>query len=192
MNELLQILGLQGKSRPEEEALAGYHQEILGGGAAGYEILGAAIAQALHSIKTSQPFNAQLAAQVARRTPVLAEVQPTKKRRWPVGFGPTPIPPLSTVTISSKPQVWMRAEKIVDTSPNGSAGLYVQGLFVGNKPQMTTFSSAIAMSSFAGTVLDNELMLDTCDPALDITWQIQNTTSATITWSATMFGHAVQ
>lgn len=189
MNELLQILGLQGKDRGEEEVL-GNHQEILGGGNH-MEILGA-LSAAVNQMKQGSAFQNAVAQRLARRTPVLQEVQPTKKRRWPVGFGPTPIPPLSTVTISAKPQVWFRGEKILDTSPNGSNGLYVQGLFVGNKPQMTTFSSAIAMSTYAGTVLDNEHMLDTCDPALDITWQIQNTTGATITWSASIIGHAVQ
>ena len=47
------------------------------------------------------------------------------------------------------------------------------------------------VSTYAGGVLDNELMMDTCDPALFITFQIQNTTAATLTWSMTIVGHTV-
>lgn len=157
VGELLQILGLQGQSRDEELTNVGYHQEILGGNH--QEILGA-LTTAVQAMKQGNAFQNALAQRLARRTPVVQDVQPTKKRRWPVGFGPTPIPPLSTVTISSKPQVLMRGEKVIDTSPFGSAGLFVQGIFVGNKPQMTTFTSSIAMSTFAAGVLDNEMMFD--------------------------------
>jgi hypothetical protein len=32
----------------------------------------------------------------------------------------------------------------------------------------------------------------TCDPALFITWQIQNVTATTLTFAATIVGHIVQ
>jgi len=183
------IYGLQGQARPDE-VYAGGHQEILGG-FTHQEILGA-IAQALSSaqMKRSSQFQTALATRMAKRAPVVEHVAPTKKRRWPVGFGPTAIPPNSTVTIQAQPQVLFRGEKIINTGD--VTGLFIQGLFVGNKPQLPTFQSPIGVAAFAGTVLDNELLFDTCDPALFITFQIQNTTAATLTWSSTIVGHAVQ
>lgn len=180
----ISIYGLQGKSRDEEELVG--HQEILGD-----EILGA-IQQVLSSnrLRSGQPFQAALAARAAKRAPVVQRVLPTKKRRWTVGFGPTAIPPSSTVTIQAQPQVLFRGEKLINTGD--STGLFIQGMFVGNKPQLPTFQSPIAVSTYAGTVLDNEQLFDTCDPALFITFQIQNTTAATLTWSMSMIGHAVQ
>lgn len=181
MNDL-DILGLYGLSRAEEEMVG--HEEILGS----EEILGLMQANSA-AIKGSSPFQAALAARLAKRSPVVQKVQPTKKRRWVVGFGPAVIPPNTTVTVQSQPQCLFRGEKIVNSGD--SAGLFIQGLFVGQKSQLPTFQNPIAVSVFAGTVLDNELMLDTCDPALFITWQIQNTTAATLTWSASIIGHTV-
>lgn len=180
------IHGLQGQSR-DAELSSDYFggEEILGH----EEILGAAAALASSRIKGTPAFQTALANKLARRAPVVQKIQPTKKRRWVVGFGPTAIPPLSTVTVQAQPQCLFRGEKLVNSGD--VTGLFIQGLFVGQKSQLPTFQNPIAMAVFAGTVLDNELMLDTCDPALFITWQIQNTTAATLTWSASIIGHTV-
>jgi hypothetical protein len=148
------IHGLQGQSRDNElssDYLTG--EEILGH----EEILGA-IAAASSRIKGTPAFQTALANKLARRAPVVQKVQPTKKRRWVVGFGPTAIPPLSTVTVQAQPQCLFRGEKLVNSGD--TTGLFIQGLFVGQKSQLPTFQNPIAMAVFAGTVLDNELMLD--------------------------------
>lgn len=179
----IDIYGLQGKSRPEEEDVMG-HEEILGM----QEILGALAASA-QKLQGSSAFQTALANKLARRAPIVQKVQPTKKRRWIVGFGPATVPPLTTVTVQSQPQCLFRGEKILNTGD--SVGLYVQGLFVGQKSQLPTFQNPIAVAAFGTGVLDNELLLDTCDPALFITWQIQNATGGTLTWSTSVVGHAV-
>lgn len=178
----ISIYGLQGKARDEEDVLG--HEEILGM----EEILGA-MAAASQKIQGSSAFQAALANKLAKRAPIVQKVQPTKKRRWIVGFGPATVPPLTTVTVQSQPQCLFRGEKVLNTGD--VAGLFIQGLFVGQKSQLPTFQNPIAVAAFGTGVLDNELMLDTCDPALFITWQIQNTTSATLTWSSSIVGHAV-
>lgn len=178
------IYGLQGRSRDEEDVLGG--DEILGA----EEILGAALAAASSRIKGGAAFQTALANRMARRAPIVQKVHPTKKRRFTVGFGPAAIPPNSTVTVQSQPQVLYRGEKLINTGD--STGLFIQGMFVGNKPQLPTFQSPIAVSTYAGTVLDNEQLFDTCDPALFITFQVQNITAATLTWSMSMVGHVVQ
>jgi hypothetical protein len=176
----LSVFGLHGQSRDMEI----FGDEILGS----EEILGA-LAAASSRIKGSPSFQAALAQKMARRAPIVQRIQPTKKRRWTVGFGPAVIPPLTTVTVQAQPQTLFRGEKLVNTGD--SVGLYIQGLFVGQKSQLPTFQNPIAVSTYAGTVLDNELMMDTCDPALFITFQIQNATGATATWSMSIIGHAV-
>jgi hypothetical protein len=179
----IMIHGLQGKARPDEEMVGG--EEILGD-----EILGAALAAASSRIKGSTAFQNALAARLAKRAPITQKVHPTKKRRWTIGLGPAAVPPSSTVTVQSQPQVLFRGEKLINTGD--STGLFIQGLFVGNKSQLPTFQSPIAVGTYAGGVLDNELMMDTCDPALFITVQVQNTSAATLTWAMSIIGHAVQ
>lgn len=177
----IDIYGLHGQSRDEEERLLG--EEILGA----YEILGAdAVSSA--ALRKSAAFKAALAAKAERRAPIVQKVAPTKKRRWTVGFGPVAVGPFTTVTIQSQPQCLFRGEKLINT---GDPGLFIQGLFVGQKSQLPTFQNPISVATYAGTVLDNELMLDTCDPALFITMQIQNPSAATLTFAMSIVGHSV-
>jgi hypothetical protein len=175
----LDIYGLHGQSR-EDELANSYigHEEILG-----------ALAEASEALQRGAGFKGALANRLARRTPIVQKVNPTKKRRWVVGFGPAGIPPGTTVTVQSQPQCLFRGEKLVNTGD--STGLYIQGLFIGQKSQLPTFQNPISVVAFVGGVLDNELMLDTCDPALFITFQIQNTSAGTLTWSMAIMGHAV-
>ena len=152
------------------------------------EILGA-MAEASGKLKGSAAFRNALAAKLERRAPIVQKVQPTKKRRWTVGFGPEPIPPLSTKSVQAQPQVLFRGEKLINTGD--VTGIFIQGLFVGQKSQLPTFQNPIAVATYSPGVLDNELMMDTCDPALFITFQVQNQTAATVTWSMSLIGHAV-
>jgi len=146
------IHGLQGKSRDEEDVVLG-GEEILG-----YEEILGALQAASSKIKGSSAFQAALANKLARRAPVTQRVSPTKKRRWVVGFGPAVVPPLTTVTVQAQPQCLFRGEKLINSGD--TAGLFIQGLFVGQKSQLPTFQNPIAVSTFAGGVLDNELMMD--------------------------------
>jgi hypothetical protein len=108
------------------------------------------------------------------------------RRPWTVGFGPSVIPPKTTVTVQAQPQCRFRGRKIINTGDKES--LYIQGLYVGQKSQLPTYSNPISMRVFDGLVLDNELRMDDCDPALYITWQIQNTSDEEKTWSASILG----
>lgn len=179
------------KRYEDDTTVYGYHNDDIMGGEEilGHEEILGALGLSATSVKGGSPFQAALASKLAKRSPIVQKVHPTKKRRWVVGFGPAPIPPNTTVTVQSQPQCLFRGEKIVNSGD--STGLFIQGLFVGQKSQLPTFQNPISVTVFAGTVLDNELMLDTCDPALFITWQIQNTTAGTLTWSASIIGHTV-
>lgn len=160
----IDIYGLHGQSRDEEErwGVIGAHQEILG---AAEEILGlepGALQSSSSNVKRGSAFQAALAQRLAKRTPIVQKVNPTKKRRWMMGFGPTAIPPSSTVTIQAQPQCLFRGEKLLNTGD--SANLFIQGLFVGQKSQLPTFQNPISVGAFAVNALDNELLMDQLGP----------------------------
>lgn len=158
MNDI-DIYGLHGQSRDEEVVFG--HEEILGM----EEILGLSpgtLAAASQQVKKSSAFQSALAQRLAKRSPIVQKVQPTKKRRWMMGFGPTAIPPSSTVTIQAQPQCLFRGEKLLNTGD--SANVFIQGLFVGQKSQLPTFQNPISVGAFAVNALDNELLMDQTGP----------------------------
>lgn len=177
----IEVYGLHGKDRAFEEILG--EDEILGA----YEILGAEGVSS-GAVRGSAAFKAALARNAERRAPIVQKVSPTKKRRWTVALGPDAVPPNSTVTFQVQPQTLFRGEKLINT---GDSALFIQGLFVGQKSQLPTFQNPISVATYAPGVLDNELMMDTCDPALFITMQVQNRTADTLTFSMSIIGHAV-
>lgn len=78
-----------------------------------------------------------------------------------------------TVTMQVKCDAPFKGEKMVlsEDSDDGMSTL-VQGLFVGNKPQLPTFQYPILSRFFAADVLDNEMDMDLCAPGLFITLQV--------------------
>lgn len=177
------VHGLLGRSRDEEE-MAGAH-EILGA----EEILGA-LGLSSSALKASPEFKKALAAKLAKRVALTERKPVTKKRRYTLGFGPATVPPGTTVTVQTRPQQLFRGEKLINTGD--VTGLYLTGIFVGNDAQTPTFNSAISVKTYEGGVLDNEQMFDTCQPAIDITMQVQNISTATATFSMSLVGHLVQ
>jgi hypothetical protein len=137
----------------------------------------------------SPAFQKALAARLAKRSPIVKKVPLTKARDWSVPFGPMPVGPGQTVTALAQPQCLFRGEKIVNTGD--SAGLEIEGLFVGRKSQLPTHQGPIPASVWNNSALDRGIRMDTCDPALNIAFRIMNITAATLTWAATIFGKAV-
>jgi hypothetical protein len=182
----IDIYGLHGRSRTtEDEEVMGAH-EILG---AVHEILG--LNTSSSKVQGSPAFAQALARRVAARAPMTKQVQPTKKRRWPIAFGPSAVPPSTTITATANPQVLYRGEKLINTGD--TTNLYISSLFVGNQQQLPSLGNPISVLSFSPGVLDNEMLFDTCQPALSITIQVQNLgTVNTQTWAMTLFGHIVQ
>jgi len=184
-NDIDIFSGLHGRSSTtQDEEVMGY-DDILG---AVQEILGATASTA--GIQSSPAFAQALARRVAARAPMTKRVQPTKKRRWPIAFGPTAVPPSTTITATANPQVLYRGEKLINTGD--TSNLFISSLFVGNQQQLPSLGNPISVTSFAPGVLDNEMLFDTCQPALSITVQVQNLGTTTQTWAMTLFGHIVQ
>lgn len=111
----------------------------------------------------------------------------SRTRKWPISVGPEAIPPKSTKTIPVAPQCLFKGNKLLNT---GDSDLLLQGLFVGQQIQIP-FHSPIRMRAFNDTEFGNNLSFDTCDPALQITFQVENTTDEELTFSATIGGETV-
>jgi len=185
MSNDIDIYGLHGRSRTTEDEEIMGNDEILG---AVMEILGAGTSTG--KLQSNPAFSQALARRVAARAPMTKSVQPTKKRRWPIAFGPTAVPPSTTITATANPQVLYRGEKLINTGD--TTNLFISSLFVGNQQQLPSLGNPISVIAFGAGVLDNEMLFDTCQPALAITIQVQNLGTLTQTWSMTLFGHIVQ
>jgi hypothetical protein len=137
----------------------------------------------LGSLAQASPFTKALAERRASSRPLVSRVP--KARRWVIGFGPEQIPPNSTVTVTAQPRCLFRGEKIINTGD--SKGLYITGLFIGRKSQLP---GPISVSVWESP-LERGILMDTCDAALAITFQIQNVAAATLTWSMSIIGKAI-
>lgn len=172
-------------SRAGDIAIGGMNsQEVLG---AAMEILGLNGNNA--NIKQSQAFKDALARQLANRRPITKHVTPMKKRRWPIAFGPTTVPPMMTITATAQVAALFRGEKLINTGD--TTNLMMSSLFVGSKSQLPKSSNPISVKAFSPQTLDSEMLMDTCQPDQSITVQVQNIGGVTQTWSMTLFGHCV-
>lgn len=122
-------------------------------------------------------------------------------RKWMVGWGPVTIPSGKRECLQVQPRVLFRGVGVINSSPESIEGLRVTGFFVGQKPQLPDlwFTEKVVVGSplaifFAecqrrqadelpklnatGDLRDvgrgRGLGLDTCDPALSITFQVEN------------------
>ena len=123
------------------------------------------------------------------RAPLLRKIPLKKAQDYVVTFGPKPVPPFNSITDSVSPYKLFRGEKIINTGD--TVGLFIQSLLVGNRLQFPYPPRPIPVTAFNPRPLDSGIKMDTCDPALFITFQIQNVTAATLTWSTSIFGKAV-
>jgi len=145
---------------------------------------------ALRTLRTTDAaFKSALIARLAVRAPVVEGGFTLRNRRWAIGVGPRVIDPGALTVITVERQRLFRGEKIVNTGD--VTGLYIVGLYVGDKAQMPLLSP-VAVATFEGSVLDNELYLDTCDVGLRMAFQVQNFSAVPRTFAATVIGQMME
>lgn len=123
------------------------------------------------------------AAQVART------LCPERTRReWSLDFGPIDGKVGETKSIVMNPRCAFRGEKLVatDDSPTPGGGTLIQQIFVGQKIQLGIRS--VPTLFFAANCLANQIMMDTCEPAITITMQVEFLISCT--FHASLYGMA--
>lgn len=117
--------------------------------------------------------------------------KPTKAREFPLGFeSPLAVPNGNTATITSRPQIPFRGERLI--VPSDIAGSFsILDLRVGKNSQFTS-SGAVPARTFQENAVGIRLMLDTAQISQDVTLSVQNVGGAPQTFRAALIGSAVE
>ncbi len=98
-----------------------------------------------------------------------------------------------------KPARWWRkavmraiegTERRIPQPQPSANGLFLVGLFVGNRPQLPSLANPISLFSFSPLIEDSGMKFDECAPALVITIQVANLSEHDRTFSAVLRGTA--
>lgn len=122
---------------------------------------------------------------------IVQRERPTKAREFPLGFeSPTTIAPGATATITSRPQIPFRGERLI--VPSDIAGSFsILDLRVGKNSQFTS-SGAVPARTFQENAVGIRLQLDTAQISQDVTLSVQNIGGAPQTFRASIIGSAVE
>lgn len=116
---------------------------------------------------------------------VFAILQFVRGRRGCISFEPEVVEPGKTVTVAVKAQTFFRGTRIINTGD--VEGLFIQGVFVGNRPQLPTYKNALSVKACELPGLDIDL--DPCRRTMDVTIQITNLSDKPKQWSTTILGY---
>jgi hypothetical protein len=122
---------------------------------------------------------------------MVSRERPTKAREFPLGFESSiAVPAGNTATITSRPQVPFRGERLI--VPSDIAGSFVLlDLRVGKNSQFTS-TGAVPARTFQENAVGIRLSLDTAQISQDISISVQNIGGAPQTFRASIIGSAVE
>lgn len=122
---------------------------------------------------------------------IVQREQPTKAREFPLGFeSPTPVAAGGTLSITSRPQIPFRGERLV--VPSDIAGSFsILDLRVGKNSQFVS-SGAVPARTFQENSVGIRLQLDTAQVSQDVTLNVQNIGGADQVFRAAIVGAAVE
>lgn len=133
-----------------------------------------------------------------RVAPGLLAKIPETAREWTIGFSSTSAVTKSggTAIITQRPQQLFRPERvIVPASINtaaGAPGFLINDIKVGNVSQLLTAGSVPA-AMFEQTAFGVRLLMDTCNPAIDLVLSVTNAgATADTTFYASMVGKVLK
>lgn len=118
--------------------------------------------------------------------------EPQRYRVYPLGFdsGSTLIAAAATSTITSRPQVSFKGKRL-SVSRASAPSFEITDIKVGKNSQLVT-SDAVPAESFTDNSFGSNIDLDTCQQAMNISIAVNNISSASARFRATLFGHAVE
>lgn len=139
----------------------------------------------------SQAMQAAVAQKLVQQGLVVQSERPTKAREFPLGFeSAAPIAPGAAATITSRPQIPFRAQRLV--VPSDIAGSFsILDLRVGKNSQFTS-AGAVPGRTFQENAVAVGLRCDTAQISQDVTLQVQNIGGAPQTFRAAVIGAAVE
>jgi hypothetical protein len=131
-----------------------------------------------------------LAQRMVNQGLIVNHTQPTKAREFPLGFeSALPVGPGATSSITSRPQVPFRGERLI--VPSDIAGSFtLLDLRVGKNSQFSS-SGAVPARTFQENAVGIRLQLDTAQISQDITINVQNIGGAPQTFRASLIGSAL-
>ena len=122
---------------------------------------------------------------------IMRQAQPTKARRFPLGFDSvTPVPAGAVVSIQSRPQVTFKPQRLIIPSTIGPSFL-ILALSVGKNPQTVAVSPNLGLV-FSEQGWGVDLDCDTANIGQDVTMQVQNITGAPVRFFGSLIGPAAE
>jgi hypothetical protein len=134
-----------------------------------------------------------VAMRMAQQGIVTSTRGPTKAREYPIGFdsGAVLIPNGASVSITNRPQVVFRVERLVIPSDIGG-GFVVEDVIVGKNSQFASNTVGLPARVFDERGVGVRLAGDTAQISQDITLKITNVSGAPARFRAAIIGPAVE
>jgi hypothetical protein len=114
----------------------------------------------------------------------------TKGREYPLGFGPTTITAGSSAIIITQPQVPFKGRRLIIPSDFAGA-ILINDIKVGKNSQLAT-SNSLPGRMFTEFAVGVDLGLDTAQISQQVTLNVTNISGATVNFSASLTGAAVE
>ncbi len=125
-----------------------------------------------------------------RQAKVLANLEPQKTRRLPLGFPSTSVTAASSASCSTQPQVPFRPERLV--IPSDYAGdMSITALVVGKSNQLAA-SNPLPARAFTEFGWGMDMLLDTADVSQFVTLTLSNLSNADIAFLGLFLGTAIE
>lgn len=139
----------------------------------------------------SAAMQAAVAQKLVQQGLLVQNERPTRAREFPLGFeSAAAIAPGAAATITSRPQIPFRAQRLV--VPSDIAGSFsILDLRVGKNSQFTS-AGAVPGRTFQENAVAVGLRCDTAQISQDVTLQVQNIGGAPQTFRAAVIGAAVE
>ncbi len=130
------------------------------------------------------------AAVAMKQAKILANLEPQKTRRLPLGFPATTVSASGTASVSTQPQVPFRPERLV--IPSDYAGdLSITQLVVGKTNQLAA-SQPLPARAFTEFGWGMDMLLDTADVSQFVTLSLSNLSAAAIDFLGLFLGTAIE
>ncbi len=125
-----------------------------------------------------------------RQGSIVRDVSPTKAREYVIGFGVESVAASGTRTITQRPQVLFRPERIIIPS-NIALDFMLTDVKIGKNSQFTA-SAEVPAVVFAETSFGVRLKMDTCQISMDIILAVRNLSANARNFTAAIIGPAVE
>lgn len=120
----------------------------------------------------------------------LVDLEPTKSRRYPLGFPSTTVVATLTAVTSAQPQIPFRGERLI--IPSDFAGsLLINDIKVGKNSQLAA-ANPLPARAYTEFGWGTDMHLDTADISQFVTLNLENTSAHNVHFNGLILGRAVE